>query len=51
VVIYTAVFSLASSHLGWWLLFWTGAQPALLVFYLRRRVTDAPIVAQQRERD
>jgi hypothetical protein len=50
VVIYTAVFSLASPPHGW-LLFWTGALPALLVFYLRRRVTDAPIVAQQRERD
>jgi MFS family permease len=51
VVIYTAVFSLASPHLAWRLLFWTGALPALLVFYLRRRVTDAPIVAQHRERD
>ncbi len=51
VVVYTAVFSLASPHIAWRLLFWTGALPALLVLYLRRRVIDAPIVAQQRERD
>jgi hypothetical protein len=29
--------------------FWTGALPALLVFYLRWRVTDAPIVTQSRQ--
>lgn len=33
------------------MLFWTGALPALLVYYLCRRVTDPPHVAQQRECD
>ena len=51
VGVYTAVFSLASPHLAWRLLFWTGALPALLVLYLRRRVTDAPIAAEQTDRD
>ncbi|MDQ2881775.1 MAG: MFS transporter [Actinomycetota bacterium] len=49
VVVATAVFSLASPQIAWRLLFWTGALPALLVFYLRRQVTDAPIVVQQAE--
>jgi MFS family permease len=51
VVVSTAVFSLADPQLAWRLLFWTGALPALLVLYIRRRVIDAPIVAQCRKRD
>ncbi|MGA9694089.1 MAG: MFS transporter [Pseudonocardiaceae bacterium] len=51
VVVYTVVFSLASPQIAWRVLFWTGALPALLVFYLRRRVTDAPIVAEQTEHE
>jgi MFS family permease len=50
VVVSTAVFSLLSPELAWRVLFWTGALPALLVLYLRRRVKDAPIVAEHRER-
>lgn len=49
VVVYTAVFSLASPEIAWRVLFWTGALPALLVIYLRWRVTDAPIVAEQKK--
>lgn len=49
VVVYTAVFSLASPEIAWRVLFWTGALPALLVIYLRWRVTDAPIVAELKE--
>jgi MFS family permease len=51
VVVSTVVFSLADPALAWRLLFWTGALPALLVLYIRRRVVDAPIVAQRKERD
>ncbi|MGH3510874.1 MAG: MFS transporter [Pseudonocardiaceae bacterium] len=51
VVVYIAVFSLVSPQIAWRVLFWTGALPALLVFYLRGRVTDAPIVTQQTERE
>ncbi len=43
VVVSTLVFTLASPALAWRILFFTGALPALLVFYLRRRVTDAPL--------
>lgn len=49
VVVYTAVFSLASPEIAWRLLFWTGALPALLVLYLRWQVKDAPIVADKTE--
>jgi MFS family permease len=48
VIVYTAVFSLASPEIAWRVMFWTGALPALLVVYLRWRVTDAPIVTEQR---
>ncbi|HEX8935651.1 MAG TPA: MFS transporter, partial [Pseudonocardiaceae bacterium] len=51
VVVSTVVFSLADPALAWRLLFWTGALPALLVLYIRRRVVDAPIVAQRKVRD
>lgn len=43
VLVYTLVFAFASPAIAWRILFVTGALPALLVFYLRRRVTDAPI--------
>jgi len=43
VAVYTLVFAFASPGIAWRILFVTGALPALLVFYLRRRVTDAPI--------
>ena len=42
VIVYTAVFSLVDPDIAWRVLFWTGALPAVLVFYVRRHVTDAP---------
>jgi MFS family permease len=50
-IVYTVVFSVASPDIAWRALFWTGALPAVLVFYLRRQVTDAPHVAEQTRRD
>jgi MFS family permease len=49
VLVYTVVFALVSPDLAWRVLFWTGALPALLVLYVRRNVTDAPHVSQQRK--
>lgn len=43
VVVYTVVFSLADPSVAWRILFVTGALPGLLVLFLRRRVTDAPV--------
>jgi MFS family permease len=43
VVTYTVVFTFADPALAWRILFVTGALPGLLVLYLRRRVTDAPV--------
>jgi MFS family permease len=48
VVVYTVVFSVVSQDLGWRILFWTGALPAVLVWYVRRNVTDAPQVEEKR---
>lgn len=48
VLVYTLVFSLVSSDLAWRVLFWTGALPAVLVWYLRRKVTDAPVATERR---
>jgi MFS family permease len=48
VVVYTVVFSVASQDLAWRILFWTGALPAVLVWYVRRNVTDAPQVEEKR---
>ena len=42
VVVYTVVFKLVGDDLAWRVLLWTGALPALLVWYVRRTVTDAP---------
>jgi MFS family permease len=49
VVAYTAIFSVFDDDTAWRVLFWTGALPALLLLYLRRSVSDAPI-AERRER-
>jgi MFS family permease len=43
VLVSTLVFALASPAIAWRIMFFTGALPALLVFYLRRRVTDATL--------
>ncbi|MDH2430349.1 MFS transporter [Sphaerisporangium sp. TRM90804] len=49
VVVYTLLFQFVDQDLAWRVLFWTGALPALLVIYVRRNVTDAPIFTQMRE--
>ncbi|MYT69243.1 MULTISPECIES: MFS transporter [unclassified Streptomyces] len=42
VVVYTVVFQFLDDDLAWRVMFWTGALPALLVLWVRRRVQDAP---------
>ncbi|MGM1058115.1 MFS transporter [Saccharothrix sp. Mg75] len=42
VVVYTAVFTFVPQDTAWRVLFWTGAIPAVLVFYIRRNIQDAP---------
>jgi MFS family permease len=49
-VVYTLVFSLLGDDLAWRVMFWTGALPALLVIWMRRRVQDAPEAAAVREK-
>ncbi|MEV5546842.1 MFS transporter [Streptomyces sp. NPDC052309] len=49
-VVYTVVFSLVDDDLAWRIMFWTGALPALLVVWVRRRVHDAPEAAAAREK-
>ncbi|WP_432137589.1 MULTISPECIES: MFS transporter [unclassified Streptomyces] len=51
VVAYTAVFSLFGDDMAWRVMFWTGALPALLVVWVRRRVQDAPQAVAARERN
>ncbi|MET8943848.1 MFS transporter [Streptomyces sp. NPDC004542] len=48
-IVYTLVFSFADDDLAWRVMFWTGALPALLVVWLRRRVHDAPRASAARE--
>ncbi|MGW4568831.1 MFS transporter [Streptomyces sp. NPDC004561] len=50
-VVYTVVFSFVGEDLAWRVMFWTGALPALLVVWVRRRVHDAPTATAARERD
>ncbi|MCX4760531.1 MFS transporter [Streptomyces sp. NBC_01275] len=49
VLVYTLVFSFVGDDLAWRVMFWTGALPALLVVWVRRRVQDAPEAAAARE--
>lgn len=49
-IVYTLVFSFVGDDLAWRVMFWTGALPALLVVWLRRRVHDAPQATAARER-
>jgi MFS family permease len=49
-VVYTLVFSFLDADLAWRVMFWTGALPALLVIWMRRRVQDAPEAAAAREK-
>ncbi|TCO65472.1 MFS transporter [Actinocrispum wychmicini] len=48
VIVYTVVFSVASQDMAWRILFWTGALPAILVWYIRRNIKDAPNAAEKR---
>ncbi|MFD6081550.1 MFS transporter [Streptomyces hydrogenans] len=48
VIVYTLVFQFFDADLAWRILFWTGALPALLVFWVRRHVKDAPQAAAAR---
>ncbi|MEU6395122.1 MFS transporter [Streptomyces sp. NPDC046939] len=48
-IVYTLVFQLLDEDLAWRVMFWTGALPALLVVWLRRRVQDAPEATRARE--
>ncbi|WP_405935003.1 MFS transporter [Streptomyces longwoodensis] len=49
-IVYTLVFSFCGDDLAWRVMFWTGALPALLVVWVRRRVEDAPEATAARER-
>ena len=49
-VVYTLVFSFLDDCLAWRVMFWTGALPALLVIWMRRRVQDAPEAVAVREK-
>lgn len=50
MVVYTLVFQFLGDDLAWRVMFWTGALPALLVVWVRRRVQDAPEAAAVREK-
>ncbi|MFJ9720330.1 MFS transporter [Streptomyces sp. NPDC101213] len=50
-IVYTLVFSLLGDDVAWRVMFWTGALPALLVVWMRRRVQDAPTAVAARGRD
>ncbi|RII14004.1 putative niacin/nicotinamide transporter NaiP [Streptomyces sp. YIM 130001] len=47
VLAYTVVFHLVGDDLAWRVLFFTGALPALLLIYIRRSVTDAPVAKER----
>ncbi|MGW7080030.1 MFS transporter [Streptomyces sp. NPDC054871] len=47
VLSYTLVYNLVDDDMAWRVLFFTGALPALLVFYVRRNVKDAPAAAER----
>ncbi|MFF5188947.1 MFS transporter [Streptomyces sp. NPDC000345] len=48
-IVYTLVFSFFGDDMAWRVMFWTGALPAVLVVWMRRRVQDAPEAATARE--
>lgn len=49
-IMYTLVFSVFDADTAWRVMFWTGALPALLVVWMRRRVQDAPEAISVREK-
>ncbi|MFJ8108434.1 MFS transporter [Streptomyces sp. NPDC096132] len=48
-IVYTLVFTYVDEDTAWRVMFWTGALPAVLVVWMRRRVKDAPQAAAARE--
>jgi MFS family permease len=48
VIAYTIVFSLVGPELGWRVLFWLGILPALLVLYIRRKVSEPEVYVETR---
>ncbi len=48
VLAYTIIFNFFDPDVAWRVLFLTGALPALLVFYVRRNLTDAPAFEEHR---
>jgi MFS family permease len=51
VVAYTIVFSLVSEEQGWRVLMFLGVLPAVLIFYIRRHVTDPEVFRETRDRE
>ncbi len=49
-LMFAVYFSLLPDDLAWRALFWTGLAPALLVFYIRRNVTDSEVFTATRAR-
>lgn len=49
-IVYTLVFSVFDAGTAWRVMFWTGALPALLVVWMRRKVQDAPEAVAVREK-
>jgi MFS family permease len=49
VLVYTAIFQIFDADTAWRVLFWTGALPALLIFWVRRNVDDTAEVTEKRE--
>lgn len=49
VIVYTIVFTVFDESVAWRVLFFTGALPALLVFYVRRGTKDAPLYVEQKK--
>jgi MFS family permease len=49
VIVYTLVFNVFDEGTAWRVLFLTGAAPALLVFYLRRNLAEAPVFLEHRQ--
>jgi MFS family permease len=47
VIVSTVVMDNLASEVAWRVMFWTGALPALLLFYVRRKVRDAPEVTKR----
>ena len=47
---YGGLYALMPAELAWRVLFWLGIAPALLIFYIRRRVPESPVYAGLPER-